>query len=124
MRREVKGKERGEREEEEEEERIMGGSGRQEEAAHRYSRVVEHTPAAVGIAGAKALAAALVLTTGLHRDPGELGQDDNGGSSQDFAEHPVGHQKEIFYQVYHLKQCRSTKGPRAPDPKGTLSDHI
>lgn len=44
-------------------------------AAPRYSRVVEHTPAAVGVARAKALAAALILPTGLHRDSGELGWD-------------------------------------------------
>ena len=58
----------------------------------RYSRVVEHTPAAVRVPRAKALAAVPVLPAGLHRDSGELGQDNKRASGQDFAEHSVVHQ--------------------------------
>lgn len=55
-----------------------------------YSRVVEHTPATVRIARAQALAAALVLTTGLHGHSGELQQkvrDENGQVWQN-TQHP------------------------------------
>lgn len=80
---------------------------------------MEHTPAAVGVTRAKALAAAPVLTTGLHRHSGELGQDNKRESGQGFAGHSVVPQKEAaFYQLYHPKQCRSMKGPEPQNQKG------
>lgn len=88
--------------------RITWGCGKQEETAQRYSRVVEHTPATVGVARAKALAAALILTTGLHRDSGELGQDHRRDRGQDFVEQPVVYQELMLSRrVYHLRLCGS-----------------
>lgn len=62
---------RGERKDREEGEEAGGSS-------QWYSRVVEHTPATVGIAWSKTLAAAPILPTGLHRDSGELEQHNEG----------------------------------------------
>lgn len=56
----------------------------------QYSRVVEHTPATVGIAGAKTLPTAPILTTRLHGDSGELEQH-NGEKA--------------------VKTCRTSSGP-------------
>lgn len=67
-----------------------GGPGA---SAQRYSRVVEHAPAAVGVARAQAGAAAPILTAGLHGDSGELRQGNKGDSGQDFTEHSAGHQR-------------------------------
>lgn len=88
--------------------RAGGSRGGRKGSCGRYSRVVEHTPAAVGITRAKALTAAPILTTGLHRHSGELGQDNKRESGQGFAGHSVVPQKEdAVYQVYPLKACGS-----------------
>lgn len=101
---------------------LTGGGGEAGGSCPWYSRVVEHTPATVRIARAKALAAALILTAGLHGDSGELGQDHKGDGGQDHAQHPASHQAaELSCQVHHLKPCGSRKWPRAPEPKGTRS---
>lgn len=73
----------------------MRGKGTAEGSCRRYSRVVEHTPAAVRVPRAQAVAAAPILTAGLHGDSGELGQDNKRESGQDFAEHSVVPQKEM-----------------------------
>lgn len=107
------------------EEETCWGKGAAGRSCRRYSRVVEHTPAAVGVTRAKALTAAPILTTGLHGHSGELGQDNKRDSGQGFAGHSVVPQKEAaVYQVYHLKQVQEHEGSRAPEPKGTLRDHI
>lgn len=105
--------------------RITWGCRKQEENAQRYSRVVEHTPATVGVARAKALAAAPILAAGLHGDSGELGQDHRRDRGQDLVEQPGVYQEVMLSRrVYHLRLCGSRKGPRTPDPKGTWRDRI
>lgn len=97
---------------EDEGEESSGGKREAGGSCGRYSRVVEDTPAAVGITRAQALAAAPVLTARLHGDSGELGPDNKGESGQHFAEHTAIHQKEmVCSRAYHPKQCRNTKGP-------------